>query len=357
MFKERRRRVVEQASRENCSHVIASTPQNIFYVTGFWGGGYAVLTNEGTTFVTGTLEGERARAHIADADVITVQRGRGMTDAVLPLLDGAQRVCVDDAPASLFNALSKKIQKGLTCAPQVFSLPRRVKDTHELTSLVEGGKIVDKLYEHAEEVVKPGANERKVEGELILRAYELGCDIPGFAETLNPFIVASGPNSAFPHATLTNRKIHRGDFVTLDIVIRYKGYIVDTTRTFAVDSASREMKKVYDIVLDAQVAGFEKARTGVSAREVDKASRRVIEEEGYGAFFVHSTGHGVGIDVHEMPRVSQDSEDILLKGEAITVEPGIYLKEKFGVRIEDSLIVDDPPRILTSYPREIIVVG
>ncbi|MBI2183833.1 MAG: aminopeptidase P family protein [Thaumarchaeota archaeon] len=357
MFEQRVKRVFEQASKKGFSQVIATTPQNVFYLTGFWGGGYVVLSEGKMVFVTGTLEGERAAAQVKGAEVIVVPRGKSMLDAAASLCGEAKSVCIDDASLSVFNALSKKVKSGVVCDPDAFYSARRVKDAYELEALVDGGRIVDKIYERAFEVVRVGITERKVQGELIMAACELGCDIPGFSETLNPFIVASGPNSAFPHAELSDRGIQKGDFVVMDLVVRYRGYIVDTTRTFGVGSVNVEMKEVYSFVQDAQTAGIEQAKPGVTSGDVDKASRQFIENKGYGSFFTHSTGHGVGIDVHEEPRVSPDAKETLLRHDAITVEPGIYLTGKFGVRIEDSLIVDESPKLLTSYPRELIVVG
>ncbi|MGI0011300.1 MAG: M24 family metallopeptidase, partial [Nitrosopumilaceae archaeon] len=178
----------------------------------------------------------------------------------------------------------------------------------------------------------------------------------GYKSTLNPLIIAGGPNGALPHAQVTKRKFVDGDMIVLDLTLRYQGYVSDATRTFGLGSVSAEAKKVYEIVKESQEAGLKAVKPKASCKSVDEACRKVIQKMGYGKYFIHSTGHGIGLEVHELPCVSYLSKTRLEKNMAITVEPGIYLQKKFGVRIENSLIVKDKPDVLHKFTKDLIII-
>ena len=170
-------------------------------------------------------------------------------------------------------------------------------------------------------------------------------------------ITITGKKTSLPHGVPSDDIVREGDFFTFDFGSVYEGYHSDTTRTVAVKYATDEMKKIYDVVLKAQLAALEKIKPGVKCSEVDKAARDIITAEGYGEFFGHSTGHGVGLDIHESPTVSTKSETVLKSGMIITDEPGIYLPDKFGVRIEDMLCVTDSGyKNFVSLPKELIIL-
>ena len=170
-------------------------------------------------------------------------------------------------------------------------------------------------------------------------------------------IVAGGSNGSMPHAVPTDRKIREGEFVTMDFGCVYGGYCSDMTRTVCVGQPTEEMRQVYEVVLSAQLAGIAAARAGATGTEIDGTARKVIEQAGYGEFFGHGTGHGVGVEIHEQPRVSPRSQEILAPGHLVTAEPGIYLPGLFGVRIEDMvLITEDGSRGLTHAPKNLIVL-
>ena len=178
----------------------------------------------------------------------------------------------------------------------------------------------------------------------------------GYKSTLNPLIIAGGPNGALPHAQVTDRKFKRGDLVVVDLTLRYKGYVSDATRTFAIGKISSQEKKIYEIVKESQKLGLESVKPNVNCKDVDFACRNYIEEQKYGEYFIHSTGHGIGLEVHELPTVSSKSDMKLKENMAITVEPGIYIPNKFGIRIEDSLIVKEKPIILHKFTKELITI-
>jgi len=157
---------------------------------------------------------------------------------------------------------------------------------------------------------------------------------------LNPFIIASGPNSALPHASVSDRKFERGDFIVVDLTLRVNGYIADATRTFGLKTINPDLKKVYEIVKVAQGLGLNKCSNKIKIGEVDKTCREYISEHGFINEFNHSTGHGIGLDVHEPPWIRPHNEERLMDNMTITIEPGVYLESKFGVRIEDSIMID-----------------
>ncbi len=211
-----------------------------------------------------------------------------------------------------------------------------VKTPEELLLIMKAEAMGDAAFEHMLDFIKVGMTEKEIADEIerVLRA--MGAEGLSF-ET----IAVSGVNSNQPHGEPSDKRLEEGDFLTMDLGALYKGYCGDMTRTVAIGYATDEMKKIYDIVLKAQLAGLAAVKAGVRCADVDRASRSIIEEAGYGEFYIHGTGHGVGTEVHEPPTLNGRSDEILQENQAVTVEPGIYLPEKFGVRIEDLAIVTD----------------
>lgn len=227
-----------------------------------------------------------------------------------------------------------------------------VKTPEELLLIMKAEAMGDIAFEHMLDFIRPGMTEIEVADEIerVLRA--MGAEALAFDT-----IAVSGVNSNQPHGVPSNKKIREGEFLTMDLGAVYQGYCGDMTRTVAIGYATEEMKKVYDIVLEAQLEGLATVRSGVSCREVDWASRRIIEEAGYGEFYIHGTGHGVGTQVHEEPTLNGRSDEVLHENQAVTVEPGIYLPEKFGVRIEDLAIVTNFGIInCTKSKKELIIL-
>ena len=178
----------------------------------------------------------------------------------------------------------------------------------------------------------------------------------GYKSTLNPLIIAGGPNGALPHAQVTQRKFRKGDLVVVDLTLRYKGYVSDSTRTFAIGKISQPTKEAYEIVKESQNLGLKAVKPNVKCKDVDFACRKYIENKNYGKYFIHSTGHGIGLEVHEAPTVSFQSETQLDKNMAITIEPGIYIPNKFGIRIEDSLIVKQKPIVMHKFTKDLVTI-
>ena len=231
-------------------------------------------------------------------------------------------------------------------------MDKTVKTPEELLIIAKAEAIGDKTFEHLLDYFKVGMTELEIADEVERTMRSLGAEGLSF-----PTIAVSGVNSNQPHGEPSDRKIREGDFLTLDIGCVYRGYCSDMTRTVAIGYATDEMKKIYDIVLKAQLAGLEMVKAGVKCFDVDKASRDVIEEAGYGEFYIHGIGHGVGTEVHEPPTLNARSSEVLKENQAVTVEPGIYLPDKFGVRIEDLVIVTEFGYAnLTHSPKKLIIL-
>ncbi|NWG09159.1 MAG: M24 family metallopeptidase [Nitrososphaerales archaeon] len=356
MFKERRASLLRGARRLGCDMVASATPQNLFYTTGFWGDGTVIIDHDGTTLFTSPLEGGRARKHAKDCDVVTSGMGKSLKDMVIEYVVHKGKVCFDDVEMDLQFAIKKELKEKVVFDPDLFYSVRRVKDEEEINNIAQAGRITDKLYDYASSLIRPKVRERELAAELLSRTITSGCDIPSYASTQNSIIVASGPNSAFPHADLTDRRLSHGDVVTIDLVIRFNGYVVDTTRTFAVGKVNNEVKRVYETVKSAQEEGTRLVKPDTVAGEVDKKVRDIINEKRYGKFFIHGTGHGVGLDVHEPPRLRMNGKEVLQKNDVVTVEPGVYMPNKFGIRIEDTILVSKRAKPFTKFPKELLIL-
>lgn len=229
---------------------------------------------------------------------------------------------------------------------------RCIKDKSEIAKIAKAQEITEKSYLEVLNYLKPGVSERRVALEL-----EHLIKLNGGEGVSFDLITITGKKTSLPHGVPSDDIVSEGDFFTFDIGSIFEGYHSDTTRTVAVKSASEEMRKVYDTVLKAQLAVLDGVKSGAKCSDVDKIARDIILENGYGKYFGHATGHGVGLDIHESPVVSPRSETMLKKGMIITDEPGIYLPGKFGVRIEDMLCVTDTGyKNFVSLPKELIIV-
>ncbi len=239
-------------------------------------------------------------------------------------------------------------------ASDVLSDLRLRKDKAEVDAMRRAVKIAQDALEAAIPFMKIGMIEKELSSELVIQLFKHG------SEPELPFspIVSSGPNSANPHASPTERKLQVGDLLVVDWGAAYDGYISDLTRTFAVGEVDEEYQKIHKIVQDANAAGRAAAKPGIPCANVDKAARDVIEKSGYGKYFTHRTGHGIGMEGHEEPYMRGDNMQILEPGMAFTVEPGIYLPDRNGVRIEDNVLITEAGAdVLSDMPREIRVVG
>ena len=237
-------------------------------------------------------------------------------------------------------------------ASEITSL-RLIKTAEEIENLRTAQQMADKAYAALLERVHPGMTEREVVAELNYLCEKAGSEGPSF----DP-IVGSGPNGAMCHAVPGERRLQKGDLVVVDFGCMYNGYHSDMTRTFGVEEADDISRRVYDIVLEAQLRTLDALKAGMTGGELDAVARDYIASQGYGDCFGHGLGHGFGLEIHEAPRAGKNSADMLLAGTTITVEPGIYIEGKCGVRIEDCCIVTEDGKInLVSSPKELQMIS
>jgi len=229
---------------------------------------------------------------------------------------------------------------------------RSVKTESEIERIKRAQAYAEKSFENILEFIKEGVTEREIAIELEYNMMKSGAEGIAFDT-----IVVSGENSSKPHGVPTDKPIARGDFITMDFGAVFEGFRSDMTRTVALGFATDDMIEVYETVLKAQKAALERIKTGVKASDIDLAARDVIESAGYGKYFTHSTGHGVGLDIHEAPNLSPKSEKILAQGNVVTIEPGIYIEGMFGVRIEDmAKVTQNGAENLTNSKKSLIIL-
>jgi len=322
---------------------------DLTWLTGFRGSsGLALVGADVRFFITDFRYLERASSQVpASFEILDA------TAALVPRLAELLRGTVgfDEARTSVesFRKLREASAEGveLVDAGGVVEGARRVKDEAEIAAIAEAARLTDEVYAWIEERGLAGRSEREVALAAEGRMRELGAEGPSFEA-----IVAAGPNGALPHAVPAQREIGRDEPVVVDMGAIVDGYCSDCTRTLVDGRLSGQRREVYDLVLEAQLAGLRAVRPGESGRSVDAVARDVIEEGGHGERFGHGLGHGVGLEVHEAPRLSKRSEDDLLVGDVVTVEPGVYVPGEFGVRIEDLVVVTaDGHRNLSTRPK------
>ncbi len=354
-MKDRRKKLLKFAQKVNCDTLVTFEPENLFYLTGFWGEAIGLLEKNGnTTIIAPELEVGRAIEESQDCNVITGERGIGLLSTLISKIK-KNKVCTDCNDYSLMTSLKKSIPK-IISSTEPFYNSRIIKDENEIKILKKGSKIIDEMFEICTKKMKVGQKESELQAILMGYAIEQGMFDTGYKSTLNPLIIAGGPNGALPHAQVTQRKFKKGDLVVVDLTLRYKGYVSDSTRTFAIGTISKQANEAYEIVKQSQELGLQATKPNANCKDVDSACRKFIEEKNYGKYFIHSTGHGIGLEVHEVPTVSYRSETKLKENMAITVEPGIYIPNKFGIRIEDSLIVKQKPVIMHKFTKDLVTI-
>ena len=332
---------------------------NRLYASGFHStgtDGVALVTKEKTYYFTDSRYTEAAARYVQGAELQEVGRGRGYATLIGEAI-AEQNICrmgFEDAYMTVQDY--ERYRKALACelvpATELLWQLRIVKDDEELDAIMAAQRIAEKAYDEILNEVRPGITEKEIAARLQYLMLHYGASDMAF----DP-IVVSGPNSSLPHGVPSERVIQGGEFVTMDFGCIYKGYCSDMTRTVAVGSATEEMQQVYQTVLSAQLAGIAAARAGVLGCEIDRAAREVIAAAGYGNCFGHGFGHGIGVEIHEAPTASPAYEKPMPAGAVISAEPGIYLPGKFGVRIEDMiLLTEDGCRNLTRASKELTIL-
>ena len=330
---------------------------NCYYAAGFMGEGIALVTRRGSWYFTDSRYTEAAGMAIGDAAVIReVSREKPFSALINEVLaaSGAEKVGFEDQRMTVAEhaVYSEKLHCTLTPASSLMTELRGSKDEEELSCMTAAQRIAEGALEQILKEIRPGMTEKEIAARLNYLMVSAGAEKTSFDT-----IVASGPNGSMPHAVPGMRKVREGDFITMDFGCVYKGYCSDMTRTVALGRPSDEMRNVYDIVLQAQLAGIAAARAGVTGAAIDGAARKVIQDAGYGSCFGHSFGHSLGIDIHEAPNAAPGNDKPMPDGAVISAEPGIYLPGRFGVRIEDVMILrPDGAQVITKAPKALLVL-
>ncbi|MEM0194850.1 MAG: aminopeptidase P family protein [Thermoplasmatales archaeon] len=334
------------------------TDYSFFYFTqltrgGLFEGSYVFLTRKGLTVITSKLEEETARQEAIDVQVFSSAKER---DEILKkVTSGISFLGVNFSGLSHrdFIQLREKLpdKEFIDVGESIASL-RQVKSERELSRIKEAAKIVSKVGEKIPEMLKEGMTE----GELAARvSYEMmkeGASSPSFDT-----IVAFGPDSSEPHFSGGSRKLKKGDIVLVDFGAKYERYCSDMTRTFFFGKPENEMIEVYNTVLEAQKKGIDSISAGKNGKDIDAAARKIIDSSKFKGRFIHSLGHGIGLEVHDHPALNSSTDFFLKENMAITVEPGIYIPKKGGVRIEDDVIVtSNGCQVITTAPKELLIV-
>lgn len=302
---------------------------------------------------------EKARATVTDCDVILQQSGGGLYRQIDELCEkhGVETISVEADTMTLKDAdqLSEELDTMLDMSDSLCDIIgslRRVKTRGELEKMIAAQRIAEKGLDHMYSFIKEGMTEKEIQLELDYYMLSHGAEALSFDT-----IALSGVNTSMPHGVPSDKKVKKGEFILLDFGAVVDGWHSDMTRTFCLGEPTDFMRQVYDIVLKAQLAGIAAVKAGMKGSDVDNISRSIISEAGYGDQFGHSLGHGVGMEIHESPYASPSSDDILEAGSVVTVEPGIYIEGKFGIRIEDFVIVtENGCENMTAAEKQLIII-
>lgn len=333
--------------------IIIGSPINRRYITGFTGtAGVALIGREESLFITDFRYTEQATAQAKGFDVIehTQLIELEIRDQLKKM--NAKHVGFEKnhTTYALFEQYNEAFDVKLVPISDIVENIRLYKTEDELAIMKQAAKIADDAFYHIQDYIKPGVKEIDISNELEFFMRKQGATSSSF-----DIIVASGNRSAMPHGVASTKEIQAGELVTLDYGALYDGYCSDITRTFAVGEISKQLTEIYNTVLQAQLIGVKGIKPGMTGKEADDLTRDYIKEKGYGEYFGHSTGHGLGMEVHEGPGLSYRSNIKLEPGMVVTVEPGIYVPNVGGCRIEDDIVITETGNErLTTSPKELI---
>ena len=351
------KRIQQELRRRGLDGVLVTDEKNQRYASGFpITDGAVVVGLEKSWLITDSRYIEAAEAAVDSSltEVILYDREHPLTGIIRSLCAGMARLAAEDKKLSHAGYLGyeKALGRELLPAGDLFETLRASKSEEEIACMIEAQRISERALETVLHMIRPGMTERQVAAELVYNMLKNGSE----GNSFDP-IVVTGSKTSLPHGVPGDKVIQSGDFVTMDFGSIKHGYCSDMTRTVAVGSASEEMRNVYDTVLRAQLAGIAAARAGVPGKEIDAAARKVISDAGYGKYFGHGFGHSLGLDIHEWPNANPSGETPMPAGAVCSAEPGIYIPGRFGVRIEDVMVIRDTgAEIITRAPKELVVL-
>ncbi|RPF55653.1 M24 family metallopeptidase [Aquisalibacillus elongatus] len=348
-------RLREQLQKQDVDGFLVTNGQNRRYLTGFTGtAGVVLVTGEQALFITDFRYTVQAREQVKGFELVE-HKGpihKEVADQVKKL--GIKRLGFEKEHVtySTFETYRDELSSEFIPLSGMVEELRLIKTEDEIKVLKDAAQIADAAYEHIQSFIKPGVKEIDVSNELEFFMRKQGAVSSSF-----DIIVASGYRGALPHGVASEKEIQSGELVTLDFGALYNGYCSDITRTLAVGEINDQLKEIYDVVLEAQLRGMKGTKAGMTGVEADALTRDYIKEQGYGEYFGHSTGHGLGMDVHEGPALSFRSEKKLEPGMVVTIEPGIYVPDVGGCRIEDdTVITENGNETLTFSTKELITL-
>lgn len=341
----------------NMDAVYVTSPVNRYYAGGFiTSDGLVIITRDKQFYFTDGRYIEAATATMPDFNVVLVNNQKTYTDYTKELIE-SEKISImgfeeEKVSSWQYTQMTKNFPVKFAAAQGIFKELRAVKSEDELEKMIAAQRIAEAALEQVLKTIKPGITENDVAAELIYRMLKLGADGLSF----DPIVVA-GVRSSMPHGTPTMAKIEPCSFVTMDFGCTKDGYCSDMTRTVAVGGCTKEMEEAYNVVLRAQKAGIEAAGPGVIGSAVHNAAVKSITDDGYGPYFTHGFGHGLGLEVHECNGAGALETKPLVPGNIISAEPGVYMPGKFGVRIEDVIIIrENGVEDITKAPKELLVL-
>ncbi len=349
-------RLRQQMAEKGIEAMLISHPVNRCYITGFTGSaGLVLITAEEAVLITDFRYVTQVKEQ---APHVTLSEHKGQVFSTVA--EECKKLGIKSLAFEqdhLTYAQHKQLEEALAGIPThpvsgLVEQLRMIKDEEELKIIRQAARIADRTFEEIIKEIKPGMRENEVAMRLEFLMREMGASSSSF-----DIIVASGKRSALPHGTASDKVLERGDLVTLDFGAFYKGYASDITRTLMLGKPDEKQKEIYDIVLEAGKLAINSIRPGITGREADAVARDYIARHGYQDYFGHGTGHGLGLEVHESPRLSVQGDTRLAPGMVVTVEPGIYLPDFGGVRIEDDVLVTGSGcEVLTHCTKELIII-
>lgn len=335
--------------------LIVYSPYNLRYLANFTGTtGFALITLDEAYFVTDARYTQQAQQQAQGYTVIEHKTGWMGVFNELIQKHGLKHVGFEAEHVSVatLDAFKETFATTLVPTTGVVEKIREIKDENEIKTIREACKISDAAFLHILDVLKVGMSEIEVANELDFFMRKLGASGVSFDT-----IIASGVRSSMPHGVASPKLIEKGDLVTMDFGCYFQGYVSDMTRTVAVGEPTDQLKEIHDVVLQAHLLVSEAAKPGMTGIELDKVARDYIASRGYGEYFTHSTGHGIGLEIHEAPAVSRVASQAFVPGNIITNEPGVYLPGIGGVRIEDDIIITQTGgEVIQQVPRELIIL-
>jgi Xaa-Pro aminopeptidase len=356
MIKERIEKLLDAMQKNNTNALFINKPEDRYYLSGFSGSNaFLLYTSENTYLITDFRYIEQAKDESPDYQVVRYNRD-DLYEIINDLLakESINQLTFDSSAITyeMFQEMSEKLKVTLKSEKSLVKDIRSIKDEEEIATIKKAQSISEKAFEQLLSIIKPGITERELSVELEYNMLKLGASKLAF-----PSIVASGVRSALPHGRATDKVVEHGDFITFDFGAYYNGYCSDMTRTIVVAECSNKQKEVYNTVLKAQLEALAAIKVGVNGKDLDNVAREVITKAGYGEYFGHGLGHGVGKVVHEAPSASPLSKDILQENQLLTIEPGIYIPNWGGVRIEDLVVIKEDGHInLNKFTKDLLVI-